>query len=98
MLLSFMIAVYWCLVYTIAGYIVLAFVPALRVTLLNLFAFVIGGFAGSAGILYVYGTYRFGLLDRYPMAIGLLGALAGGTLSVWLKTRLIKTSGDTRLF
>ena len=70
MLLSFMIAVYWCLVYTIAGFIVLAFVPKLRVTLLNLVAFVIGGFAGSAGILQVYGMYRFGLLENYPMTIG----------------------------
>jgi hypothetical protein len=97
MLLSFMIAVYWCLVFTIVGLIVLAAVPTLRVTLLNLIAFVIGGFAGSAGTLYVYGIYRFGLLENYPMTISLVGAIAGGTLLVWLKIRFIKTSGDTRL-
>ena len=92
-----MIAVYWCLVYTIAGFVVLAFVPKLRVTLLNLVAFVIGGFAGSAGILQVYGMYRLGLLENYPVSIGLVGAIAGGTLLVWSKTRFIKTSGATRL-
>jgi uncharacterized membrane protein YeaQ/YmgE (transglycosylase-associated protein family) len=94
MLLSFMLVVYWCLVYTIAGFIVLASVPKLRVTVLNLLAFVIGAFAGRTGTLYVYGAYRFGFLENYPITIGLVGAIAGGILLVWLKTRFIKTSDD----
>jgi hypothetical protein len=42
MLLSFMIVVFWSVIYAFVGRIVLVAVPALRVTLLNLIAFVIG--------------------------------------------------------
>lgn len=80
MLFSFVIAVYWCVVYTIVGYVVLACVPALRVTLLNLITFVIGAFPGSLAFLSTVAflndhvAYRFGPLENYPIAFSLLGA------------------------
>jgi hypothetical protein len=103
MLLSFVIAVYWCLVYTIVGSIVLACVPNFRVTLLNVIAFVIGAWPGSYAYYYALGflfdhvAYRFGPLGHYPVAFSLVGAVAGGILLVCLKLRFIKTSDDRRL-
>jgi hypothetical protein len=94
MLLSFVIAVYWCFVYTIVGYIVLACVPALGLTLHNLIVFVIGALPGSLAFLYAVAllddhvAYRLGALEKYPIAFSLLGAIASGTLLVWLKMRL----------
>jgi hypothetical protein len=96
MLLSFMIVVFWCLVYAIVGLIVLASVPTLRVTLLNLIAFVIGALIGSQIFSFVYGQYR-GPLDNYPDFAHLVGAAVGGTLFVWLKLRFVKSSSDGRL-
>jgi len=78
MLLSFVIAVYWCLVYTIVGSIVLACVPNFRVTLLNVAAFVIGAWPGSdayyyaLGFLLDYPAYRFSPLEHYPVAFSLV--------------------------
>jgi hypothetical protein len=92
-----MAVVFWCMVYSILGFIVLACMPALRVTLLNLIAFVIGAFFGSLALLYAYGAVRFGPIQIYPDTISLIGAVAGGTLFVWLKMRFIKTPVDTRL-
>jgi hypothetical protein len=96
--LSFMVVVFWCVVYAVAGLIVLACVPGLRLTLLNVIAFLIGAFAGSAALLSVYGSVSNRRLHNYPDAIGLIGAVTGGTLLVWLKTRFIQTSGDTRFW
>jgi hypothetical protein len=84
MLLSFMIVVFWCAVYAIVGLIVLASVPTLRVTLLNLIAYVIGGLIGSQIFSIAYGQYR-GALDNYPDFARFVGAAIGGTLLVWLK-------------
>jgi hypothetical protein len=98
MLLSFMIVVFWCVVYSVVGLIVFACVPGLRFTLFNLIAFLIGAFAGSEAFLSVYGAYRLGRIDNYPNAVGLVGALTGGTVLVLLKKKFIKTSGDTRLW
>jgi hypothetical protein len=97
MLLSFMIVIFWCLVYWVLGAIVLAGVPALRVTVLNLVAFVMGAYPGSLAGWYVSGMIRLGRLEINPVIVSLVGAAAGGTLLVWLKTRFIKTPADTRL-
>lgn len=96
MLLSFMIVVFWCVIYGFLGLIVLASVPALRVTVLNLIAFVVGALAGSTIFSIVYGQYR-GPLDNYPDAIHFVGALAGGAVLVWLKMRFVKSPSDGRL-
>jgi hypothetical protein len=97
MLLSFVSVVFWCVVYSIFRLIVLAYVPALRVTLLNLVVFVIGAFFGSLTLLFAYGAFRLGPLQIYPDTISLIGAMAGGTLFALLKTRFIKTPADGRL-
>jgi len=96
--LSFMIVVFWCVVYAVVGLIVLACAPGLRLILLNLIAFLIGAFAGSVALLSVYGSVPIRRLHNYPDAVSLVGAVTGGTLLVWLKTRFIKTSADTRLW
>jgi hypothetical protein len=97
MLLSFVVVVFWCIVYSILGVIVLACMPALRVTLLNLVAFVIGAFFGSLAFLYANGAVRLGRLEINPGYINLVGAVAGGILFVWLKMLFIRTPIDTRL-
>jgi hypothetical protein len=97
MLLSFVMVFFWCLVYSVLGAIVLGCVPTLRVTVLNLISFVIGAFFGSFVILWAYGTLRLGRIEINPMFISLIAAAISGTISVWLKTRFIKTPTDTRL-
>ena len=96
MLLSFMIVVFWCVTYGFVGLIVLASVPALRVTLLNLIAFVVGALVGSKIFSIIYGQYQ-GPLDNYPDAIHFVGALAGGAALLWLKMRYVKSPSDSRL-
>jgi hypothetical protein len=96
MLLSFMIVVFWCMVYGFVGLIVLATVPALRVTLLNLTAFVIGALIGSTVFSVVSGQFQ-GPLDNYPDAIHFAGAVVVGAGFVWLKTRFVKSPSDSRL-
>jgi hypothetical protein len=103
MLLSFVIAVYWCLVYTILGSIVLACVPSFRVTLLNVVIFVIGAWPGvyayyyASGFLLDHAPFHIVPLEHYPVALSLVGAIIGGTLMVWLKLRFTKASDDRRL-
>jgi uncharacterized membrane protein YeaQ/YmgE (transglycosylase-associated protein family) len=96
MLLSFMIVVFWCLIYTFVGLIVLATVPALRVTLLNLIAFVIGALIGSTIFSIVSGQFH-SPLDNYPNAAHFVGAVTGGAVLVWLKMRFVKSPSDGRL-
>jgi|ERR1700674_5309508 len=96
MLLSIMIVVFWCVVYTFVGLIVLAIVPALRVTLLNLTAFVIGALIGSTVFSILSGQFQ-GPLDNYPNAIHFAGAVIGGSGLAWLKIRLVKSPSDSRL-
>jgi len=103
MFLSFVIVVYWCLVYTILGSIVLASVPTFRVTVLNVVAFVFGAWLGtyvwdySSAFLFEHFALRLGPLERYPVASSLIGAAAVGVLFVWLKLRFIKSSDERRL-
>jgi hypothetical protein len=88
MLLSFMIVLFWCVIYMFVGLIVLASVPALRVTLLNLIAFVIGALVGSTIFSIAYGQFH-SPLDNYPDAIHFVGAVTGGIVLVWLKCDLV---------
>jgi hypothetical protein len=85
-----------CIGYTILGLIVLACLPALRLTFLNLFLFLVGAFPGGLALLFVYGRIfaRNQLSDAafygiFPIL--LVGGASGGALLVWLKTRLVKT-------
>jgi uncharacterized membrane protein YeaQ/YmgE (transglycosylase-associated protein family) len=96
MLLSFMIVVFWCVIYTFVGVIVLVTVPALRVSLLNLIAFVIGALIGSTIFSIASGQFH-SPLDNYPDAVHFVGAVTGGVVLVWLKMRLLKSQSDSRL-
>ncbi len=91
-----MIVVFWCVIYTFVGLIVLASIPALRVTLLNLIAFVIGALIGSTIFSVVSGQFR-SPLDNYPDAIHFVGAVTGGVVLVFLKIRFVKSTSDSRL-
>jgi hypothetical protein len=96
MLLSFMIVLFWCVIYTFVGLIVLATVPALRVTLLNLIVFVMGALIGSTIFSIASGQFH-SPLDNYPDAIHFVGAVTGGAVLVWLKMRFVKSPSDSRL-
>ena len=102
-MLAFVIAMYWCLVYAIVGSIVLACVPTFRVTLLNVIVFVIGAWPGSYAYYFALGffldhlAHRVVILEHYPVAFSLVGAITGGSLLVLLKLRFIKASDDRRL-
>jgi hypothetical protein len=91
-----MIVVFWCVIYTFVGLIVLASIPALRVTLLNLIAFVIGALIGSTIFSVVSGQFH-GPLDNYPDAIHFVGAVTGGVVLVFLKMWFVKSPSDSRL-
>ena len=96
MLFSFMVVVFWSVIYALVGLIVLATIPALRVTLLNLVAFVVGALIGSTIFSIASGQFR-SPLDNYPDAIHFAGALTGGVLLVWLKMRFLKSPNEGRL-
>ena len=91
-----MIVVFWSVIYTFMGLIVLASIPALRVTLLNLIAFVIGALIGSTIFSVVSGQFH-SPLDNYPDAIHFVGAVTGGVVLVLLKMRFVKSPSDSRL-
>jgi len=86
----------WCVVYTFVGLIVLVTVPAFRVTLLNIIAFVIGALIGSTIFSMASGQFH-SPLDNYPDAIHFVGAVTGGVVLVWLKMRFVKSPSDSRL-
>jgi hypothetical protein len=96
MLLSFMIVVFWCVIYMFVGLIVLAALPTLRVTLLNLIAFVVGALIGSTFFSIASGQFH-SPLDNYPDAIHFVGAVTGGIALLWLKLRFVKSPRDSRL-
>src|SRR5258708_37091000 len=82
----------------VLGAIVLAVVPRFELTFRNLLVFVIGAFLGMFGFTnFVERTlYRLGMLgptsierqNNLAYALALPGALIGGTLLVWVETRL----------
>jgi hypothetical protein len=84
-----------CVAFTILGVIVLASVPALRLRFLNLLLFLLGAFPSGLLCLFIYGRLfaRNQLSDAafygfFPIL--LIGGAVGGTLTVWLKTRLAR--------
>jgi hypothetical protein len=100
MLLNFVTYMAYCCAYAVLGSIILALVPAFRVTLLNLIVFVLGAFAGAVTFLYSFNSPVLQRVNNYVLFVLLyLGAAAfGGTLAVWLKVRFVKAPADSRLF
>jgi hypothetical protein len=100
MFLNFVIIVIYSFVYVIVGSILLALVPAFRVTMLNLVVFVLGAFAGNFAVLY---TTNIQVLDFLMkgfygfFVLYFVAAIFGGTVAVWLKKRLLNTPADSRL-
>jgi len=88
MLLNGVLMVLMVSVYAILGSIVLAAVPKLRVTALNLVVFVLAAYVGALLIPVIgYGAFT---IFNWP------GAVLGGTLAVFRKTLLIKTPAESR--
>jgi len=81
------------------GSIVLASVPAFRLTARNLFLFVIGAFLGMFALvnvaertLYVLGVFSklpIGRQNELTYVLSFFGAVIGGTILVWLKIRRV---------
>jgi hypothetical protein len=95
MLLQLIFLAVSCISYAILGLIVLACVPTLRLTFLNLALFLVGAFAGGLGTLFLYGRAfmrdPLGDVAFYGVFPSLLiGGAIGGAISVWLKIRLVK--------
>jgi len=90
-----------CVVFTIVGSIVLNYVFKLPHTFSNLFVFVIGAFPGALGLGFFDGWLFEDARHFLNSGIAILGfwtallvgAILGGSVSVWLKTRLAKRSG-----
>jgi hypothetical protein len=99
MLLNFVIVVIYSCVYLILGSILLALVPAFRVTLLNLVVFVLGAFAGNFAVLYATNTQVLDFLKSSNLFFVLyfVASVFGGTVAVWLKKRLVSTPVDSRI-
>jgi hypothetical protein len=98
MLLPAMAFVIGCTAYAILGLVVLAWLPALRLTFFNLFVFVAGAFCGGVAFLFVYGRLfmradfnHVAFYGIFPTLI--VGGAIGGTLLVWVKTRLVRARG-----
>jgi hypothetical protein len=89
-----------CIAFTVLGLIVLACVPVLTLALKNLSVFVVGAFPGALAFGYLYGrafTDGRNELDTTAAVLGsfammLIGAIAGGTASVWLTVRWVGVS------
>jgi hypothetical protein len=88
-----------CIAFTFLGAIVLACIPAFRLTVLNLVGFVVGGFLGALVFLFAYGQifakHQLGntaFAGIFPVL--LLGAVLGGTATVWLWMRFTKTQAE----
>ena len=85
-----------CVVLGILGMIVLACIPAFRVTFLNISIFVLGAFAGAVAFLRLDGLL-FPSRNRYDHAIELIpliGATIGGSVFVWLRMLFAKWYDD----
>ena len=83
-----------CVAFTILGLTILRCIPGLRLTLFNLFLFVVGSFPGALAFLFVYGQIfakkqlsNGAFVGIFPVL--LVGGSLGGMLVVWLKTRFM---------
>ena len=100
MLLPFIGFVAGCVVFTILGSIVLACVPTLRLSVVNLLLFVMGAFPGALALPYLYGrifadsnnqlTSKTAVLGLF--VVMLVGATGGGAALVWLRIRFVRTT------
>jgi hypothetical protein len=99
MLLPLMTLEWGFLAFAIVGLITLTFVPGLRLTVPNMFLFIVGTFPGALVFFLVYG-WMFGRNQWSGAAstgifpIFIVGGALGGALLVWLKTRFVKTRRD----
>src|SRR5262249_46942611 len=89
-----------CILFAILGSVVLACIPKLSFSLVNLLWFVVGAFPVTLFLALLYG-YAFAdsnnelktgaaILGMY--VVMLVGALSGGTILVWLKVHFASTS------
>ena len=85
-----------CVAFGILGLLVLACVPGLRLTLMNLLIFLVGAFPGALafalGYLLLFAGHE--LSDAAFAGLFVVffaGAMLGGTLLVTLKIRFLKT-------
>jgi hypothetical protein len=102
MVLNLVIVFIYLGVYATLGSVVLALVPAFRLTLLNVVVFILGAIGGAVvfSVIFSYASestvlQRLSYVFFYLLFFG--SAAFGGTLSVWLKARFIKTPKDSRL-
>jgi len=99
MLVPLMVFEWGFLAFLVVGLIILALVPGLRLTVPNIFVFVVGAFPGALLLLLVCG-WMFGRNQWSDAAstaivpILLVGGALGGTLLVWLKSRFAKIRRD----
>jgi hypothetical protein len=84
-----------CVADTILGVLVLACIPSLHLTILNLVFFVVGAFLATPVFLFVYGQIFARNQLRDAAFVGLfpvllVGGVSGGAIVVWLKGRFTK--------
>jgi hypothetical protein len=101
MLLPLMGFVLGCVVFTIVGSIVLAFIPKLHLNLMSLLLFVVGALPGALLSVYLYGrafadsqnylTSKSAVLGSF--AVMLVGGASAGVVLVLLKTKLLRPKG-----
>jgi hypothetical protein len=92
MLLPLMFLIVSVIGYTILGLLFLACVPRLRITFLNLGAFILGAFFGGLALLFCYGRIfartKLGDAAFYGIfPVLLIGGLLGGGFLLWLRGR-----------
>jgi hypothetical protein len=100
MLLNCVIYAIYSFAYLVLGSIVLALVPVLRVTVVNLIVFALGAFAGAVSVLYANNTCVLQrLFGNYVVFVLVYfgAATLGGTIAVGLKMRFVKTSSISRI-
>ncbi len=98
MLLPLIAFVMGCVVFNVAGSVVLSRLPQLPPTRPNRFVFVIGAFPGAAALGYLHEMvfadsqhelHRVAAVLGFFAAMG-VGVILGGTTLVWIKTQLTK--------
>jgi hypothetical protein len=95
-MLSLAVLVIGCITFVILGLVILASVPFFRLTVLNLFVFVLAAVPGAMVCFLLYGKLLF--RDRLSESVFygifpvlLIGGIFFGALAVWLKLRFTST-------
>jgi hypothetical protein len=88
-----------CVAFAILGLVVLACIPGLRLTFLNLLLFVAGAFLGALvcllGYLRIFAGHELkdaAFVGLFPILLA--GAALGGALFNWLKIRFVMTKRE----